>query len=203
MNIAYEPEVSIEEARTILDIEESVMAKITSMGLGIPGKPVYADATGASHYFEGDIPHDLTQLTDQQLGFYMSMVTAWMSYVGGQKTLADMRKTIAREQLEVFEAKLRISNKADEEGKRRSNPERDDIVRKHRQIVEARSAYIQLEAIYKFTVTIFNGAEQKFAAISRRITQTTNTHSNNNRSTNVQNQPQPGGHPLFRGGRAS
>lgn len=199
----YEAEVSIEEARGILDIEETVLQKIAAIGLSIPGKPIYTDATGASKYFEGIIPHDLTQLSEQELGFYMSMVTAWMSYVGSQKTLADMRKTIAKEQLEVFEAKLRLSHKDDDEGRRRSNPERDDIVRRHRQVVEARSVYITLNAVYKFTAGHYQAAEQLFATISRRITQTQNSSGHNNRQTNLQNRSQPGagGPALFHGGR--
>ena len=199
----YEAEVSIEEARDILNIEEAVLQKIAALGLTIPGKPIYQDNTGASQYFEGQIPHDLTQLSEQELGFYMSMITAWMSYVGSQKTLADMRKTIAKEQLEVFEAKLRLSHKDDDEGKRRSNPERDDIVRRHRQVVVARSAYITLNAVYKFTGTMYQASEQMFATISRRITQTQNTSGNNNRHTNLTNRSHPsagGGPALFHGG---
>lgn len=201
MDFQYNAEISLEEANQVLDIEQKVMHRIQQQGFIIPDKPVYQDQHGQNRYFEGDIPHDLTTLSEQQLGFYMSMVTGWMSYVGVQKTLADMRRTVAKEKLETFQAKLRLKNKEDEEGKRRSNPERDDVVNSHRQVVEAKSIYMELDAFYTIVSQVYKNAESKYAAISRRITQTTSDNSRANRNVNVANMPKPGGHPLFRGGR--
>lgn len=200
MDFQYNAEISLEEANTILDIEKSVMARLTRQGFSIPDKPVYTDSNGVNRYFEGDIPHDLTTLTEQQLGFYMSMVTGWMSYCGVQKALADMARTVAKAKLDTFEAKLRLKNKEDAEGKRRSNPERDDVVGSHRQVIEAKSIYMELDAYYVIVSQIYKNAENKYAAISRRITQTTSDNNRTNRTVNVNNMPRPGGHPLFRGG---
>lgn len=199
----YNSEVSLEEAKQILDIEEGVQKKLQQKGFIMATKPAFQDSTGASHYFDGTIPHDLTQLNDQQLGFYMSMVTAWMDWVGCEKTLYDMSRTVAQAQLDVFESKLRLKNKTDEEGKRRSNPERDDIVNADRHVLEARSKWIELDAMYSYINQQYKSAEQKYAALSRRVTQTTNEHSRHNRNINMANQRPTGGgnHQPFTGGR--
>ena len=200
MSFNYDPEVSLEEAEKLLKVSDSVMEEFTNRGFALTKIPV-AVVNGQQQYFYGHIPPNLTELTDKELGDYLGLMTEWINYCSDQKTIADITSTEAKEILETFEAKLRLKHKSDSEGKRISNPERDDIVKADRQILIARSKYQYLHAYYKLVASQLKNAEQRYAAISRRITQTTNSNDRHNRNTNISNTPQPGGHPLFRGGR--
>jgi len=199
----YSPEISLEEADKAYDITNQVMELYQKRGFTIPPCPQYVDQ-GAHKEYDGSVPFDLTTLSDKQLGFYLSMLTSWMNYVGHQKCLADMAKTVAKQKLEFVESKIRLQNKYDEEGKKRSNPERDDVVNCDRRVVEARSAFMQLDAYCTMVNQVYKNAEHNYAAVSRRVTQRVSETEKGNRTGNVGSMPHPAGqqgHPLYRGGR--
>lgn len=198
MGFDYDPEIPMDEAQRVLDIRDAVSKQLASSGFYIPQKPTISNASGVEQDYQGEIPFNLTKYTDSVLGDYLFLLTGWISYVGTQKSLADMSRTVAKAQLETLEAKLRLKNKMDGEGKRISNPERDDIIAVHRQVVEAKSVFMHLEFYYVFVAQTYKNAEQNYAAVSRRITQTVNSSGRDNRNTNLAN-TKPTTPPMFRG----
>lgn len=109
--------------------------------------------------------------------------------------MARMEKTIARHQLEFTEATIRLSYKRDEEGKKRTGPERDDMVHCDRRYVEANRTYIFLESFASLVEVVYKSAEQNFNAISRRITQRGQDTDRGSRGQHVQQLPS--GQALF------
>jgi hypothetical protein len=126
----------------------------------------------------------------------MSLLSLWINYVGVQMAVARMERTISRHQLEFTEATIRLSYKRDEEGKKRTTQERDDMVRCDRRFIEANRTHVYLESFASLIEVVYKSAEQNFNAISRRITQRGQDHDRSNRGQHVNNIPN-GGAPLF------
>lgn len=151
-------------------IRDAVIAEYQKRGLPMPPIPTRQVANQVVAY-QGDIPQDLTVLSDQDLGHYLSLLSLWINYVGTQMSLARMEKTIAEAQLEFTKATIRLSYKRDEEGKKRTGPEREDMVHCDRRYVEANRTYIFLESFAALIEVVYKSAEQNYNAVSRRITQ--------------------------------
>lgn len=180
--------------------QDAAMQALGQKGFPSPAIPVIQTAAGPV-YFRGEIPTDLTQITDDQLGTFMSAMSGWITYVDTELAKADSSKTGAEVELELVEARLRIVYRIDEDGKKRSNPERDDYVRVDRRYVEAKSQVLYWETIYRYVKAIYAGAHKNWESISRRITQRGQELERDRRGGSVGSAPLPAG-PLFgRGGR--
>ena len=195
MSLDYNPNMTLDEANEIYEIKQQALNDFMKRGFVLPELPSYTDEQGIQRIYQGQVPADLTDLSDKELGSYLSMLNAWMSYAGMQKTLADMSRSEAKQKMETTESMIRLSHKTDSEGKRLSNPERDDLVRQDRRVATARSAYMYLEFLYQMMAQTYKNAEQCYAAISRRITQRGQEIDRDNRTTTVHSMPRPG-HPL-------
>ncbi len=143
---------------------------IGQKGYPTPVAPTMQTLQGAVPY-RGELPPDITSLTDDQLGTYMGLLSEWNSYVQFQLAEADANLTQAKAALALTEAKLRVMHRLDDEGKKRSNPERDDYVQSEKAFVEANSLVIYWDTVWRFTRAIAWNAEHAFSTISRRITQ--------------------------------
>jgi phospholipase/lecithinase/hemolysin len=183
-------EISLEEAVTIYSLHtQKAIAELWEKGFTASTIPVATYQGGATAPYHGEIPNDLTTLTDDQLGWYMSMLSNWNAYVQTQLAMADIYLTGAKAKLEVIDAKLKIINKKDKEGRKLTNPERDDLVRSDRRYIEANAEVNEKEAIWRLTKAIANSAENAFATVSRRITQRGQELERDRRGTNVNSVP--------------
>lgn len=183
-----------------IDLYTNTMASSLTMlsqkGFAPPTPPIYQTSTGQM-YYRGELPTDLTALTDDQLGTYMGLLSEWNGYVQFQLAEADSQLSAAKAQLALVEAKLRISYKYDEEGKKRSNPERDDCVGSDRRYVDANKNTLYWETIWRYTKAIAFRAEQAFSAVSRRITQRGQEVDRDRRTGNVTGHTNVPTGPLF------
>lgn len=194
MAFEIENQLPLDDGLNCYRIREAVLEEYQKRGLPLPPAPVRQQANAIVPY-QGDIPHDLTIISDQELGQYMSLLSLWINYVGTQMAIARMERTIAKHQLEFTEATIRLSYKRDEDGKKRTGPERDDMVHCDRRYIEANRVYIYLESFASLVEVVYKSAEQNFNAVSRRITQRGQDTDRGHRGQTVQQLPN--GQTLF------
>jgi hypothetical protein len=191
------PEITLEEGLEMYHSKtQAAYAALSQKGYIQPNIPTMSTNAGPQPY-RGELPQDITTLSDEQLGVYMGLLSEWNAYVQFQLAEADVQLSQAKAALSLTEAKLRISYKTDEESKKRSNPERDDYVQADRRFVEADSNMRYCEAIWRYTKAIAFSAEQAFSAISRRITQRGQDIERNRREGSVTGQTNIPSGPLF------
>lgn len=170
MAFEIENTLPLDDGMNAYRIRDAALLEFQKRGFPMPVAPVFQQGSTVTPY-QGEIPNDLTVLSDQQLGHYMSMLSLWINYVGIQMALARMEKTIAKHQLEFTEATIRLSYKRDDEGKKRTSQEREDMMRCDRRFIEANRSFVYLEAFAALIEVVHKSAEQNFNAVSRRITQ--------------------------------
>lgn len=179
--------MDIEDGVNAYKVQEKAAQQAHEWNLPMGQIPVWANADGTVEKYQGQIPPDLTILSDDHLGMYMTLLSNWIEYVGGKVALTDNARTQAKEQMKFVAARIRLTFKNDEEGKRRSNPERDDMVTTDPRFVEANSRYLYFENLHAYTKTALEAAEQKYKAVSRRVTQRENEISRGTRGGLVGN----------------
>ena len=164
------PDIPLEEI--ISHYDQKAVAAVQTLiqkGFNMPNRPQYNTSAGP-RFYSGELPSDLTNLSDDQLGTYMGLLQEWMQYVGCQLAEADLQLQNAKAKLLGLEAKLRILYQKDGD-KKRSNPERDDYLHSDRRFIEMNGEVLYWEGIYGYIRAIARAAENSFAAVSRRITQ--------------------------------
>ncbi len=193
-------DASIEEGiRLYEEKAQHALNLLHQKGFGPRQAPTMNSQIGVVSY-QGTIPTNLPELSDDQLGYYMGLLTEWNAYVQYQLAESDVHREKAKAILEHVEAKLRIAFGRDEEDKKRSNPERDDYMRADRRYLQANSDLIYWETLYAHIKAIANSAEQAFSAVSRRITQRGQEIDRGNRGNTVSNIGHGG--PIFGRGRS-
>jgi hypothetical protein len=140
-----------------IDLDDGIKMYRTSMAsalqaLGQKGfaqiqAPTYV-TQGAQVTYRGEIPHDLTVLSDTELGYYMGLLAEWNAFVQFQLAEADTQLLHFKSELALTEAKLRLAFKYDEENKKRSNPERDDLALHQGDCVRGRAILQRLLAAH-------------------------------------------------------
>lgn len=167
------PEMSLEEGQNLYQTAiRSAGANLAALGVQSPFPPNTSGPGGATVPYRGELPPNLTDLTDNELGTYLGLLTEWGNYVGYQLAAADASLTAAKADLHLVEAKLRIVYQKDPESKKkRSSAERDDYVGADRRYIEANSQVLYWETMYIYLKAITNAAVDSFAAVSRRVTQ--------------------------------
>ncbi len=182
-----ENRLPLDDGQNVYRIRDAVLAEFQRRGFIIPAAPTWV-VNGVVSTYQGDIPSDLTVLTDQQLGQLLSMLSGWLAFTGIQMAIARMEKTVANSQLEFTEATIRFSYKYDEDNKKRTVQERDDMVHCDRRYVEAHRSYIYLDSFCTLVELVHKSAEQNYNAVSRRITQRGQEIDRGNRNSGVNNQ---------------
>jgi hypothetical protein len=155
------------------------------------------DTPAGPQPYQGNVPHNLPELTDDQLGFHLGLLSEWNNYVQQQLAESDVHLQKVKAILEHVEAKLRIAYTRDEEDKKRSNPERDDMMTADRRYIEANSHVIYWETLFTHIKAIANSADQAYSAVSRRITQRGQEIDRNNRSGSLNGHSNIPAGPLF------
>lgn len=148
---------------------EQVVQTIASSGFVLPQVPRFVDQN--QNPLNGQLPPNLTDLTDDQLGWWLGYLSSWSDYVQNKLAEAELQMNSCAAALEFVEADLRISYKYDEHAKKRTDTERKDRVRIDRRYVEARTQSLYTESVYRYTNAIARAAERNWNSVSRRITQ--------------------------------
>lgn len=151
-------------------IHTQVMDQYQRGGFSIPHAPQQL-LDGQVHPYRGEIPENVSDLSDDQLAQYMNMLSLWLEYVGTQQTLADMSHKEAEAQLDFAESTIRLTYKTDTEGKKRTAQERDDMVKTDIRYIKCRSTALYMETYLALVSNRYRAASQHYKVISRRITQ--------------------------------
>lgn len=199
MSFEISNQMSLQDGLNAYRIQEGVLDEFKKRGFELPSCPNWMTEQGPAPY-QGTIPNDLTELDDNQLGRYMSLLSGWIEYVSTEVSLADLSRIAAKEQLEFTTSKIRLTYRLDEEGKKRTIQDINDLMRNDPRFVESNRASLHLEGYYTLIKNKLKAAEQNYKAISRRISQTIadSDRDNRNHSTSKFRTPTPG-RPLVPG----
>lgn len=152
------------------NIQQQVMEQYARGGFSIPNAPQQM-VDGQVQPYRGEIPENLTESSDDQLTQYMNMLSLWLDYVGTQQTLADMAHKESLAQLDFAESTIRLTYKTDNEGKKRTAQERDDLVQTDIRYISRRSTTLYMETYLALVANRYRAASQHYKVISRRVTQ--------------------------------
>lgn len=171
---------------------ETCKANLAAKGYVEPHRPLIQTTAGMMP-FTGELPPNLPDLTDSQLGDLLGKLSEWSSYVSYDLAITNLVRAIAKEQLEDVSANLRILYKQDEEHRKRTEQERKDMMRIDRRFTEANMRFKYWDAYYDIVNSINESAIQNYAAVSRRITQRGQDVERDRRTAGVAQMP-----PAFR-----
>lgn len=163
--------IGLDEAIALLEnLEATLTANLAAMGITEPQRPVFQTAGGPA-YCSGELPPNLTSMTDTELGDKLGELSAVMNYWGDQLALADNKNSIVKQQLEDVSSHLRLLYTTDAEGKKNTDQQRKDLMRCDRRFAQANARATYYQAFYTIIKAAHTKAEQSYAAVSRRITQ--------------------------------
>jgi hypothetical protein len=192
-----DPSISLEEAVVVIqNSHQRALDRFKAEGFTEPSAPSMMTNAGLQ-LFQGQIPSDLTQLNDNQLGTLLGLLTEWSNFLSYREAAAQMELKLALETFDLVEAKLNALYMRDEENKRRTEAERKFAVRCDKRYVFAREQVHEKETYNTILEKIVGAATKSYAAVSRRITQRGQDIDRANRTMTVQNMPVPG-QPMFR-----
>lgn len=199
MSFEVSNQMSLQDGLNAYRIQEGVLEQFKKRGFALPTCPNVMTDQGPAPY-QGTIPDDLTELDDNQLGRYMSLLSGWIEYVSTEVSLADLSRISAKEQLEFTTSKIRLTYRLDEEAKKRTVQDINDLMRNDPRFVESNRAFLHLEGYYIQVKNKLKAAEQNYKAISRRISQTIADSERDNRQHSIgkHRTPTPG-RPLVPG----
>jgi len=182
----------LEQGLQTLDVGQAVAGALTQRGFYMPPRPMVQTPAGPQP-FHGQLPSNLVQLTDDQLGELLGQMGRWQEFIQPELAQAYNMFKQAEAQLEFVEAQLYVSYKLDENGKKRPEPERKALMRADRRLVEAKQRVLYYEAFYRILKGVADGADKNWDTVSRRITQRQQDLERGRREVNVGQ-----GAPMFR-----
>lgn len=160
-NIRLGQPEDIETIQNKLDVYGSAMESLSSVGLLPPSLPVD---------YRGEMPHDLSSLDDEKLGDLLNKLSSWCDFVDSEHAKALSQHRVAEEILSSTRANIRVKLKADDEGKKLAQKDKDDWVDLDTDVVDARA-----QELYCFTRLtrlrqMREAAQKKWETVSRTIT---------------------------------
>jgi hypothetical protein len=172
IDVAGVADLPLDEGLALFDQKLNMaLAKLQQEGFYMPNAPYYNHG-GVSTYYRGELPTDLTEQSDQQLGWYLSMLSTWNAYVQTKLAEADLNRTITEEKLKFLTAKLNVALIGHKTGnKALTGPQVKAIVESDRRYVEINITFISHSAVYKMVKAAAEAAETNWWTVSRRITQ--------------------------------
>lgn len=170
----------IEEGTAALSVAQLAFDHVVRQGFVFPPRPHQG--------YQGVLPTNLVQLSDEQLGDTMNQISGWLSYAQPELAKARSARDEAEAKMEFTKSRLRLAIKATTE-KRTSNPEMDDMVVTDQRFIAAHRNYLFAEAVYDYTRQLVEMAQRDWDTVSRRITQRGQDTDRNIRGHNVGNVP--------------
>mgnify|MGYP001031227077 FL=1 len=161
------------EVQEILDYKyrEEAKAKVRKAGLFFPARPnVPEELLDESGNIS--LPQDLTNVTDEELGLYLSIFTAISSYAEGVVAVTDIDWTTA-DRVATFAERLEIMRLPKEQQK--NEDLRYGAINQHQYIRELRKKELQDLSTYKLSAGLLRAYEKSISALSREITRRANT----------------------------
>lgn len=170
-------EIDLDVGVAKFQLKEQIQEALATMGL---------HAKPAPKNYQGEMPDDITRLTDTQLGVLLGQADAWCEYTGTQLALVRADRDSAEKELDLIAAKLRTRLRFnDETGKKFTAQEREDLIKVDTRYVNAQSKVLYYEALYRYTDAVSKAADRNFQTASRRITQRGQELQRNRRDSNT------------------
>lgn len=193
MNLGIVADIPLEEGLARYDESlQNALSNLQVSGFYMPHQPKYQSSPGVVTEYRGELPTDVTDLSDQQLGWYLSMLATWGAYCQTKFAEADINRSVLKEKIEFLEAKLTVSLIGEKRGNKfLSNPQIRAVVTSDRRYLEIKQNLIYWEAFYRITRAAAEAAETNWWTVSRRITQKGQALDRDNRTLNVHNATTP------------
>lgn len=161
----------------VLEIEEfkyreEAKAKIRKAGLFFPSRPEIPDESMLDENGNITLPPDLTLITDDELGLYLTVFTALSAYAEGVVAITDIDWTTS-DRIATFAERLEILSLPKEQQK--NEDLRYGSINKKAYIRDLRKKELQDLATYKLSAGLLRAYEKAVSALSREITRRANT----------------------------
>lgn len=152
---------------------EAAIENLKKMGFNlIMAKPqIYDEDLKTTVDCDGEIPVDLTALSDRELGKHLGKLSSWITFINTHLSISNVRWVEAKTKMEFAEAKIRLSiPKSDADGKI-TNPDRDARVQTDLRYLSLKTDFQYWDGIVSYLKPMLESAQQRYAAVSRRISQ--------------------------------
>lgn len=165
----------------IASIPANVAATMENRKLFLPRPP----ASG----YSGEMPANITALTDDQLGELLNDISQYASYVEGQYALVTAELQTAEKQETFVRAAIRKEIRALESQRKLTNPDKDDLMETDGRVLDATKSTLYYFNIKVMTRAILEKAQRDWETVSRRITQRGQEIDRQKRTMNAQQPP--------------
>lgn len=159
-----------------------VVTEMTTMGLTPPRPPLDG--------YQGEMPSDITTLTDEELGNYLNKLSEWTNFIEYRLKEAAVSMEDERNVYEYIRARVRIEIKSNkEELGRITEGDKNDLVIAETRVRDAIFRKTYSEALHELILAIRNGSQRNWETVSRRITQRGQDVQRQSRLSNVAGVP--------------
>jgi len=194
-NVTYK--IALEDGKNALNVTGEVSKYIQGRGLFAPSQPTM-DTPAGPQVFTGQLPPNLTELTDDRLGELLTLFGRWQDFIQTELAYAYNAYKQAESQLEFVEAQLYITYKLDESGKKRTDTERKSLMLVDSRLIEVKRNLNYYDSIYRIIKAMASAADKSWETVSRRITQRQQDLERGRRENNVGNSKLGDVKPYFR-----
>jgi hypothetical protein len=172
---------SIEQGVASLSVAQQALEEVTKRGFRFPSLP--------QQTYQGVLPPNIVQMTDEQIGSLLNEIATWTSYAETQLSLAKQSRNEMEGKLGFIRARIRVALKASDDHRKLSNPDKDDIVNTDPRVLQAQRDFLYTEAVYDYTKQFVSAAQRDWDTVSRRITQRGQEVERSRRGENISNIP--------------
>ena len=179
--IGLMPVSDIDHGSRMLNVAQDVRQKFESNG--------FAPPAGLANGFRGDLPPDITTLSDDELGDLLNNLSQYLGFVEFKLVEAEMEKAEAESQKEFIRARVRMNVKGS--GERMTAQDKTDVVEVDDRVLAAERKVLYTTGYYDMLKVVRNNVQKNWETASRRITQRGQAIERQVRGHNVSNVPVP------------
>jgi hypothetical protein len=171
----------VNQGTTRLSVSADVMQKFQANGFGAPAQ--------LTNGFRGDLPADITALSDDELGDLLNNLSQYQAFVEFKLAEAELERDEAERQKEFIRARVRLNVKGS--GERLTGPDKNDYVETDDRVLAAERKVLYTNGFYDMLKVVRNNVQKNWETVSRRITQRGQAIERQVRGNNVNNVPAP------------
>lgn len=185
------PVNDINEALAGLSVAAQVQQQFYSQG--------FAPPAAMTNGFKGDLPPDITSITDDQLGDLLNNMSQYLGFVEFKLAEAELSMTEAEAKKEFIRARIRLNLKSS--GEKMTDKTKNDIVETDRNVLTIEREVLYFTGYYDMLKVVRNNVQKNWETVSRRITQRGQAIERQMRGVNVGNMPVPNSRSAWSPGR--
>ena len=139
--------------------------------------------------FKGDLPPDITAVTDDQLGDLLNNLSQYLGFVEYKLAEAELSMTESNAKKEFIRARVRLNLKGS--GEKMTDKTKNDIVETDATVLSIEREVLYFTGYYDMLKVVRNNVHKNWETVSRRITQRGQAIERQMRGVNVGNIPTP------------